>query len=357
MIKCEQVIVMKIMKKIFILFGFILVLLIFLELIPIAPKYDNENPWIQEEGARPLIIPHGGAKAMYPENTIFAFESIDALGYDVFEVDLALTADDILITHHDINTKETSGVDVDIRDVTYDKLIKDDQGKYIQYINSYTGEDLATYQNASVEVQEKLIPATLEYLFKTYPNKLYILELKDTEDNSGPETFKYAVDILLNLIEEHKMKDQVIISSFDDQVTDLIKKNSDHSIMTSTASSESLKFVMLNLLRVDFFYKPSDGALILPIQDPIRGKQLDLVKKLPAPLRNEIAVYDKENDIYYTNIAKKSMVEEAHRHNMAIIYWTVNDEAEMRRLVKMGVDGIITDHPDVLKAILDETYE
>ena len=42
----------------------------------------------------------------------------------------------------------------------------------------------------------------------------------------------------------------------------------------------------------------------------------------------------------------------SHRHNMAVNFWTVNDEADMRRLIEPGADGIITDSPDLLLDVL-----
>jgi glycerophosphoryl diester phosphodiesterase len=161
---------------------------------------------------------------------------------------------------------------------------------------------------------------------------------------------------LIKLVETYNMHDQVIMASFDDIVTEYFNQESDGTIMTAPASKETLKFIIMNLLRVDFFYTPKDGAFMLPIEDKIYPDQRKIIEKLPSFLKKEIAIYDEVKDEYYTNIAKKSIVKEAHRHNMAVMYWTVNEETEMRRLINMGVDGIITDRPDLLKQILDEIY-
>jgi glycerophosphoryl diester phosphodiesterase len=347
---------MKIIKKVLLLLIFIGIVLTFLEVIPTAPEYKYENHWIRKEDERPLIVPHAGGKALYPENTIYAFEEMAKAGYDVFEVDLSLTADNELISSHDVTTERLTNVNLVIREESY-------EGKLINYnyaLNFETivdGQTVKPFANETdTQVLAKLVPATLEYLFKTYPNQKYILELKDTVDNSGPDTYKYAVKKLINLIETYNMQDQVIVASFDDTVTHYFNEESDGKIMTSPASKETMKFIIMNLLRVDFFYSPKDGAFMLPIEDKIYPDQRKIIEKLPSFLKKEIAVYDEAKDEYYTNIAKESIVKEAHRHNMAVMYWTVNEEAEMRRLIKMGVDGIITDRPDLLKQILDEIY-
>src|SRR5690606_10244945 len=61
------------------------------------------NVW-RKTGKYPLIIPHGGAKDLAPENTIYAYEMlVDVFEADVLEIDLALTADNVLISHHDLD--------------------------------------------------------------------------------------------------------------------------------------------------------------------------------------------------------------------------------------------------------------
>jgi glycerophosphoryl diester phosphodiesterase len=342
---------MKIFKSVFIFLLIVVVFLTFLEVIPTAPRYSGANPWIIDEGERPLIIPHGGAKELYPENTVYAFEKIDEAGYDVFEIDLTLTRDDILTSHHDVSLKDTAGQDVLVRDLEYD-AIKNIflASEFALNYRDFDGQPVPNLES----VKDKMIPAKLEDLFTSYPDKMYILELKDTIENSGSETFEIAVNELLDLIVNKKMQEKVIVSSFDDTITTLIREKSNNTIMTSTATNETLKFVLFSTLRADFFYRPVDGALLIPFKDDLSASQVKLADKVPALLRDLIITT--ENGVYYTNFVKKNIVTDAHRHNMAIHYWTVNDENEMRKLVEFGVDGIITDRPDLLKTVLDEMY-
>ncbi|QVK18962.1 hypothetical protein KHQ81_04420 [Mycoplasmatota bacterium] len=342
---------MKILKSIFIFLLIVISVIIFLEIIPIAPKYPNTNPWIVEEGERPLIIPHGGAKLLYPENTIYSFEQLDNDGYDVFEIDLCLTKDDILISHHDVTFINDQGEEKTIKDLSYQEIIQEKQNFAIDFVNL---ENEKPFESPNSEILPKLKPAKLIDLFNTYPDKKYILELKDTVEHSGKEIFKEAVDALLTLIKDKKMENQVIVSSFDDTITKLFQEKSNNSVMTSTATKDSTNFVLYSILKVDFFYRPKDGALILPYKEVIPDSQLDLVKKLPGFIRKKLTTYDKENDIYYTNIVKQSIIDDAHRHNMSVFYWTVNDKDEMIKLINMGVDGIITDRPDLLKEVYEE---
>ena len=54
------------------------------------------------------------------------------------------------------------------------------------------------------------------------------------------------------------------------------------------------------------------------------------------------------------NLASKRVINSAHRRNMAVHYWTINDKEEMKHLVELGADGLITDRPDLMKEVLRE---
>ena len=332
---------MRVLKAILLFIMIIIGVLVFLELIPIAPEYPKENLWIIEKGSRPLIVPHAGAKELYPESTKYAFRKLYEDGYDVFEVDLVITKDGYLISHHDVTLTRLTGYNEYVKDLTLAEVEQ-------RFKSSNFGKNLPNYD----AIKDELVPATLNYLFDTYPNMLYIIEIKDTETNSGKETMESAVTTLINLIKEKQMEKQVIVASFDDAVTKLVKASSD--LMTGTAVKETLKFVMLSFLKVDFFYRPQDSALIIPFKDDIDESQRGLLEKVPGFIRKRLTTYDETNDIYYTNLVKQYIINDAHRHNMAVLYWTVNDKEEMKRLIEMGVDGIITDRPDLLMEVYEE---
>lgn len=332
---------MRVLKSILLFILIIIGVLVFLEVIPIAPEYQGENQWIVEKGKRPLIIPHAGAKELYPESTKYAFRKLNEDGYDVFEVDLVLTKDGYLISHHDVTLTRLTGYNERVRDLTLAEVEN-------RFKSSDFGKNLANYN----EIKDELVPATLNYLFDTYPEMLYLIEIKDTEANSGKETMELAVNTLIQVIKDRKMENRVMIASFDDGVTKLIKEKS--NLMTSTAVKETLKFVLFSFFRLDFFYRPQDGALVIPIKDDLDNSQRALIEKVPTFIRNQLTTYDETEDKYYTNLVKQYVINDAHRHNMAVIYWTVNDKEDMKQLIEMGVDGIITDRPDLLMEVYEE---
>lgn len=340
---------MKVLKAIFIFVLIVFGVIIFLEILPVSPKYSNPNPWIVEKGTKPLIIPHGGAKLLYPENTIYAFEKLAKEGYDVFEVDLTLTKDDKLISHHDINLARTTSDSEIIIDLTYEEIIS-------KYISSHFAEDFRNFEDKGIEdidlIKDQVIPATLDYLFTKYQDKFFILELKDTKNNSGNKTMVKAVDKLIQLIDVYRMKDNVIVAAFDDEMIKLIREKSNGEVITTAAIDESIRFVKFSLFRVDFFYRPQDGVLMLPADLKLSEQQTKTANKFPGFIRKQI-IKEKAGS-YYTDLVKSYLIKDAHRHNMAIFYWTVNDEEQMKALIELGVDGIITDRPDVLRKIYEE---
>ncbi len=341
---------MKFIKIFLVVLVVIFVVLSVLNALPVAPAYSHDNTWRIGEGDRPLIVPHGGAKELYPENTIYSFEMLDKEGYDVFEIDLCLTADNKLITHHDMDILYTTGYEgIDVIDKTYEELM---QYNFAQNFINLDGEQ--PYKDIEDHVERGLIPATLDYLFETYPEELYILEIKDTVESSGEEVFTRAVDVLIELIEEHNMQDKVIMASFDDKVVEYFKERTDNEIMTASGLNRSIIFAVLSTFKIDFFFKPTDAAMMLPIKQEIEEPFLGMVEKIPGFLRDLMFSYDETEDKYYTDVAREGIINDIHRHNMAVFFWTVNDEETMRELIEMNVDGIITDRPDLMKELLVE---
>lgn len=99
-------VVLKISK---ILLVTILSIVLLITLLNISPftfsKVKGENEF-RSSGKYPLIIPHGGAKDLVPENTVYSYDMlISEYNVDVLEIDLSLTKDNVLISHHDLNLK------------------------------------------------------------------------------------------------------------------------------------------------------------------------------------------------------------------------------------------------------------
>jgi glycerophosphoryl diester phosphodiesterase len=326
---------------------FIVATFMILEYSPRALQYGHENGWKTDD--RPLIIPHGGAKVLYPENTIYSFKQTEM--YDAFEIDLTLTKDDVLMTHHDLDLGLDLGESYQetlVRSLTYNEiidLIKDNDYPFVRNFEDINGDK--PYENITDPlILAELVPAKLEDIFQLYPNKKYILEIKDTEIEND---FKKAITLLIELIENYELEENVIVSSFSDEVIEAFQKES--SIHTSTAWGGTLKFVLLSAFNVDFFYRPKQAALIIPVYQELGESYAKYIKLLPSPIKDS---FIKKGTSDMTDLGQKGIIEDAKRHNMATIYWTINDEETMLRLIELGVDGIITDRPDILYNIYIE---
>lgn len=326
---------------------FIVATFMILEYSPRALQYGHENGWKTDD--RPLIIPHGGAKVLYPENTIYSFKQTEM--YDAFEIDLTLTKDDVLMTHHDLDLGLDLGESYQetlVRSLTYNEiidLIKDNDYPFVRNFEDINGDK--PYENITDPlILSELVPAKLEDIFQLYPNKKYILEIKDTEIEND---FKKAITLLIELIEDYELEENVIVSSFSDEVIEAFQKES--SIHTSTAWGGTLKFVLLSAFNVDFFYRPKQAALIIPVYQELGESYAKYIKLLPSPIKDS---FIKKGTSDMTDLGQKGIIEDAKRHNMATIYWTINDEETMLRLIELGVDGIITDRPDILYNIYIE---
>jgi glycerophosphoryl diester phosphodiesterase len=297
-------------------FGIIVaVIAVFFLTINVVPrfKYPGENPWIIQEGERPMVIAHRGGKDLYPEGTILAYERI-TLDYDidVFEIDLALTKDDILICSHDLTIDRTSNGTGAVRDYNYTELLQFDFAYSFSLPNGTNPYD--DHPDAK--------PERIDNLFYKQPDMLYLLEIKNQGEDGEIAALK-----LVEIIENYTMEDKVIVASFSDEVNAAFRELSDDKIMTSTATVETTKFVLMQKFKVGLFYKPEHAALHVPMD-------------------RDVGITIRMDRLHF--------VKEAHRHNMAVNFWTINDEDDMRRLIELGADGIITDSPDVLLDVLSD---
>lgn len=357
----------KTIKFIVMLLVSIVLLLAILNILPFTfSKVSGVNEF-RKTGDYPLVIPHGGAKDLVPENTVYSFDMlINNYQVDVLEIDLSLTKDGILISHHnlDLEMSETSPLNK--------KLIR--QLTYAEIINGYEEDDFylarkfvdikgnKPFENETdLSKMKKMVPAKLEDIFaKVGKDVLYILEIKDSPSakhyDESIHDFEVAAQALIDLITKYKLEEYVVNSSFSDEVITYFKTNAP-DLKVSAAVDEGTKFSIFSALYIDFFWKVKSEVLVLPNPESMKIPEslVGLIDMLPRFVSDKIAV--KIEDTWHTNLTNKTIIKKAHRKNMAVIYWTVNDPDEMRELIKNGADGIITDRPDLLIEIIKEMKE
>ena len=308
-------------------------------LIP-PQKSVAENPFIVGEGNLPMIAAHRGGGANNPENTMLAFrQAVTAIGVDIIESDLYLTKDGYLVYNHDEYIDETCNVNGDISldevkalcaDESRCHYIKDmtlaelQQYNFGYYFEDAQGERI--YKDAADFAAQGLRIATVEELFaefyETYPDLKFIVEIKD-----GGERGVEACRILSDTLEQYPAyKNQIVIGTFNDEIEVELKQNYP-SLLRGAPTGSAAKFVITQYLGVNLFDDGDFACLQIPLS-------YDVGIEVP--------------------LDKQTLVNRAHRRNIAVQYWTINDPDEMRMLIEMGVDCIMTDDPILLKSVLDE---
>ena len=325
------------------IFGCILafIAVFFIVINVIEPKDNVENnPFVVKKGELPMIAAHRGGSDNYPENTILAYrEAVVELGVDIIESDLYLTKDGYLVYNHDSYIDETCNVNGDISLDEVEELCKDKSKRH--YIKDMTLEELQQYnfgyyfkdengQRIYKDVEDVgamgLQIATADQLFElfyeSHPELMFIVEIK----NGGEEGVR-ACKILSDTLDAYpEYKDQIVIGTFNDEIELELKTNYPH-LLRGAPIGTAAKFVLTQYLGVNLFNKSDFACLQIPMSYEL-GIEIPLVSK--------------------------GLVKRAHRRNIAVQYWTINDPDDMRMLIEMGVDCIMTDDPKLLKEILEE---
>lgn len=251
-----------------------------------------------------LAIAHRGGAGLWPENTLFAFQNAIRIGADALEFDVHATSDGELVVIHDATVDRTTDGSGRVDEMTWDALRELDAGY------RWTADDGASFPFRGMGLR---VPS-LEEVLNALPDTRMIIELKDVSD-AARVRFSEA-------IAQCSYPERKVIASFQSESVKYIRDNNP-GIATSSTAGEVLGFWVLNSLRLGFAFV-ADGETM---QVPPRFQDLTLVSN--------------------------RFVSGAHRHNMDVYVWTINEEAEMRRHVDHGVDGIITDYPDRLLQVLN----
>ena len=323
--------------------GIVLVaIIVFIAVINIIPPKKNieDNPFIVGKGNLPMIAAHRGGGECNPENTMLAFrEAVNTYDVEIIESDLYLTKDGYLVYNHDEYIDETCNVNGDISIEEVEELCEDESKRHYiknmtlaelrQYNFGYYFEDKngnRIYKDETQLAEKGLQMSTIEQLFEEFyvsnPDLLFIVEIKD-EGERGYE----ACRILAETLDRYpEYKDQIVIGTFHDEIEAELKANYPE-LMRGAPMGTAAKFIVTQMLKVNLF----DNGDFVCLQIPT------------------------DYDVGITlNLAKKNYIKRAHRRNIAVQYWTINDAETMRELIEKGCDCIMTDNPELLKSVLDE---
>lgn len=292
------------------------------------PKtYDTTNRYITELGDT-MILAHRAGRRLFPQGTMMAFEGCansETFKTDFFEFDVRITKDDKLIILHDDTLDEVSNATEYFgktenypKDYTYEELRNLNMGEFFKDADGkmpYNGlRDKEIPDNLRITTAEDALK-----FVESYGGYYYSIEIKD----SGESGLK-AADILYGILRDMNLLDKVIVASFNKDVILYIEENYP-DLYRSAYNMEAAKLFIdsiFNINRPDGYYK------------------FDVLQVPP--------------DKYIANMGTSKLINYAHKNNVAVQYWTINDTEKMLFLQSIGADGIITDTPDVAYEVFSQ---
>jgi len=274
------------------------------------------SPWLER---RVISFAHQGGSFEGPSSTIAAITSALKNGATAVELDVHATKDRKIVVCHDETVDRTTNHQGSISNFTLAEIQEMD--------NAYwwiAGEAVSPGHSDNEYVHRAKAPkdrnfaiATLEEVSEAFPGVLLNMDIKQT----SPDVEPYE-ELLYKELQRLERTSSVIVASFHDDAIQKFRSLAPE-VATSAATNETSAF---------FFSMLEGGELKVP---PVCSFQ----------------VPETFGDITVVN---EQFIESAHKSGVAVHVWTINDVASMSRLVDLGVDGVITDTPTPLSALLKE---
>jgi glycerophosphoryl diester phosphodiesterase len=257
-----------------------------------------------------LVLAHQGGDGEWPSNTMLAFQNAADLGVDVLEMDVHMSSDgEIVVIHDDTVDRTTDGMG-EVSAMTLAELQALDAGYDWPTVEGHP--DLGT-ENHPYRGQGVTIPS-LEEIFIAFPDYPMSIEIKqDTPSMAEP---------LCALIREYEREEWVIIPSFSEKAMSEFRAACPE-VATMGVESEVRLYFILNTAMISGTWQPSTQAFAVP---------------------------EYFGDLH---VLTPSFVANSKEHNVRVYPWTINTEEEMRRMIDLGVDGLITDYPSLAMEIIN----
>lgn len=277
---------------------------------------------------RPVeIVGHRGARGLFPENTLQGFLAAWAAGCRTFELDVGMTRDGVVVVHHDLAlnpaiAREASGAWIAgpprlIRDMTFEQLLSHDVGRL------KPGSPYRALYRHQKPMDGARVPPLADVL-RALPEARFIIELK-TDPRFPDQTVPPAhlAEAALAIVEAVEASARVTFESFD-------WRGPRH----------------LRTLRPDM------PIMFLSREETERDAALwwDL-PAAPSSVQHFIASLGLTLWAPEWRTLNRATVDTAHALGIQVFPWTVNRTGPIRKLIGWGVDGVITDRPDVAASV------
>ena len=257
-------------------------------------------------GDWPVNLAHRGASARAPENTLEAFRLAVEAGAGGLELDVHLTREGKVVVIHDATVDRVTDGSGAVAGMALVEVRRLDAG------NSFSpdGGQTFPYRGRGVGIP------TLAEVYEEFPDTCVNADIKEARQG--------AEKAVLRVIQDAAAEGRTLVASTDHAVMRRFRKVSGSRISTGASRREIAAFYVLSKLHLEALVNPAYEALQAPVEH--QGIKLVTPRFLKA----------------------------AHSSGVRVDVWTINDAAEMRRLLDLGVDVIMTDFPEVLESLLQE---
>lgn len=262
----------------------------------------QQKPYIHAK--RPLNIAHRGGMGLWPENTIYAFNHAIEAGGDVLELDIWPAADGEIVVVHDETVDRTSDGTGQVGEMALKEL------KKLDFAFNFVGKKVGkpAFRGRGITI------CTLDELFRHFPKAYFNIEIK-------PDSPGFARKVI-ELVRKAGMTDQVVITSFHEKTVKLVLQEATE-IATAASRDEAMSMYLLSKIGLGRLHQPVGKVYQVPVT--YAGRE----------------------------VVTPSFIKGAHSVGQEVYVWTVDTPSEMKRFLEMGVDGIITNRPDLFAKVLE----
>ncbi|NOX21905.1 MAG: glycerophosphodiester phosphodiesterase [Actinobacteria bacterium] len=249
------------------------------------------------DGEYPIRFAHRGSRVLWPENTAVAFAGAVDLGYRYIETDVRITRDGVVVVFHDDTLDRTTNGKGPVKDWLFEDIKHLDAGWWFD-------RDAGFPQRGG-----EAVVSSLDETFERFPEVRFNIDLK------GPGMEWPVADV----IRRHGRETSVMVGSFKGR-------------------------------RIGKFRRVTGGA-VATSAGPAAALSLYSASRIGKTVSTAASAFQVPFDYWGINIDEK-FVAAAHRCGAHVHCWTVNEAADMHRLLDVGVDGIVTDRPDTLNEVI-----
>lgn len=273
---------------------------------PVCGRHDE--PLLLKRAGRPLIFAHRGGAGLGPENTLPTLGTV--WPGTIVELDVHATKDGELVVIHDDTVDRTTNGHGAVADLTLAEIRQLDAAYCFSPGAEHGTADEATCRSGPPDRFPKRggsyqVP-TLSEVLAVVPRRSFVgIELK--------------------------------ARGIEQKVVDLVRLTHDLDTLVIGSEIEEVAIRVRALLPEATHYMPAGAA-----------KCLALTSKLATPYAGcpYYEIFASPTSSAGLALDTKALVDRVHDQGVAIVYWTINDEAEIERLLRLGADGVFTDYPD-----------